>query len=519
MPFSQSSQMSTIIGWVEALKPRSILDVGIGMGQYGLLLRNNLENVNLFQIEGDRGWQRSKNNWQIVIDGIEGLAGCLTPVHEWAYSRIMIGEAMTLLNSMSTGQYELVMAINILEHLDRADGLRFLAELQRVASRAALVCTPKTFCPQNIPANPDENHLSVWSSEDLAANGFGELLPNDESWIAAWQSPHPAISRPEGTTPSPRWVVEWADKKDEADLLALFARAFGQAMPPDQWRWKYAAAEHWGTLVRKNGQIIAFYGGMPRPIRFFGKAGMAVQIGDVMVDPAQGRMLTRHGPFFLAASAYLERFIGPHKAYCLGFGFPSKRVNRLAEHLGLYESVGDVQEASWGPLRPRPHLSVSVRSFSATQTDLIEPLWQKMAADCTDAILPVRDGAYVRRRYLEHPTIPYLVFLARRRLFGRPFGLVVLRDHGDSGVELLDLVGPLDHLPSLVRIARQVTGALGRQKLFAWLTAPVAMALAASHPQLAALDVSIPTSIWDIPADVQRIRDRWWLMGGDADFR
>lgn len=319
--------------------------------------------------------------------------------------------------------------------------------------------------------------------------------------------------------PPPPWQVEWARQEDEADLLALFARAFGHAMLPDQWRWKYAAAEHWGALVRKNGQVIAFYGGMPRRISFFGETETAVQIGDVMVDPSQGRVLARHGPFFMAASAYLERFIGPHKAYRLGFGFPSKRVNRLAEHLGLYSSVGEVLEASWGSLRPRPHLTVSVRPLAATQTDLIEPLWQKMAADCVDFILPVRDGAYIRHRFFEHPATSYLAFLVRRRLSGQPFGLLILRDHGDVGVELLDLVGPLDHLSSLVRIARQVTGALGRQKLFAWLTEPVAKSLVASHPQLAATDVSIPTSIWKIPSDAQRIRDRWWLMGGDADFR
>jgi len=315
------------------------------------------------------------------------------------------------------------------------------------------------------------------------------------------------------------WQVEWARKEDEPELLALFARAFGHAMSPDQWHWKYAAAEHGGALVRKNGQVIAFYGGMPRPIRFFGKEDTAVQIGDVMVDPAQGRVLTRHGPFFKAASAYLERFIGPQKDYCLGFGFPSKRVNRLAEHLGLYASVGEVQEASWGPLRPRPHLTVSIRPLIAKQTGLVEPLWQKMAEECSNAILPVRDGAYILHRYLEHPTTFYHVFLVRRRLVGRAFGLLVLRDHGDGGVELLDLVGPLGHLPSLVGIARQVTGGLGRQKLFAWLTEPVAKALAASHPQLVATDVSIPTSIWQIPSEVERLRDRWWLMGGDADFR
>lgn len=45
MPFSFSNQLSTIIGYAEQQKPLSILDVGVGMGQYGFLLRTNLERV------------------------------------------------------------------------------------------------------------------------------------------------------------------------------------------------------------------------------------------------------------------------------------------------------------------------------------------------------------------------------------------------------------------------------------------------------------------------------------------
>lgn len=407
----------------------------------------------------------------------------------------------------------------------RANGLRPNCDEQYVYTLLTGDITP--CCQVKQPLDPEWNLFrhplgAIFQNlqyENMRFNLWNGIFP--EYCRGCGKTPPAPVEIPlsEATRPSAAWEVDWATREDEAELLALFARAFGYDMPPEQWRWKYAAVDPAGALVRKTGQAIAFYGGMPRPIRFFGKAETAVQIGDVMVDPAQGRALTRHGPFFRAASAYLERFIGPNKAYRLGFGFPSKRVNRLAEHLGLYSSVGDVQEASWSPLRPRPHLTVSIRPLAATQADLIEPLWQKMAADCTDFILGVRDGTYIRQRFLEHPTASYLVFLVKRRFFGQPVGLLVLRDHGDTGVELLDLVGARNRLPDLVRIARRITGKLGRQRLFAWLTRPVADNLAASHPQLVPTNVSIPTSIWDIPSEVHRIQDRWWLMGGDADFR
>ncbi|WP_395704132.1 hypothetical protein [Aquabacterium sp.] len=189
MPFSQSSQISTIVGCVEALRPQSVLDVGVGMGQYGFLLRTNLEHIHLFEVNGRDARQTPREHWRVRIDGIEGYGGYLTPVHQWAYNEVRVGDALQLLPTIADGAYELVMAIDILEHFDKADGLRFLQQCRRIARRMALVSTPKDFVEQHVEANPFEDHRSVWSREDLAAQGYGRVLPNGESWIAAWEAP------------------------------------------------------------------------------------------------------------------------------------------------------------------------------------------------------------------------------------------------------------------------------------------------------------------------------------------
>ena len=183
MPFSHSSQISTIVGFAEALKPTSVLDVGTGMGQYGFLLRNSLEFLNLFEIDGQHGRQRDRSQWQVTIDGIEGFAGYLTPVHHYAYSRMMVGDALALLPGIADGAYELVIAIDILEHFDTAPGLDFLAHCRRIARRAALVSTPKEFHAQEVEANPLENHRSVWTQAQLAEAGYAQVLPNADSWV------------------------------------------------------------------------------------------------------------------------------------------------------------------------------------------------------------------------------------------------------------------------------------------------------------------------------------------------
>lgn len=184
MPFSFSNQLSDIIGFAEQKKPKSVLDIGVGMGQYGFLLRTNLENVNLFEINGTNARQRDKNQWKIKIDGIEGYTGYLTPVHDYAYNQIMIGDALELLPMLDSHSYELVLAIDILEHFDKNQGIRFLKECRRVCSGSALISTPKTFIEQDVPANPFENHRSVWNDDDLKRCGFDTFLPNSLSWIA-----------------------------------------------------------------------------------------------------------------------------------------------------------------------------------------------------------------------------------------------------------------------------------------------------------------------------------------------
>jgi 2-polyprenyl-3-methyl-5-hydroxy-6-metoxy-1,4-benzoquinol methylase len=189
MPFSQTSQLSAIVGLIEQLNPSSLLDVGAGMGQYGFLARIKLEHVNLFCVNGKDARQRPKEEWRVRIDGIEGYAGYLTPVHGYAYSHMMIGEAGELLRGMAAGSYELVLAIDILEHYHRPEGLAFLDELKRVASRAVLVSTPKEFCVQEVEANPYEDHRSHWSYEDLARRGFTEILHNPESWVVVHRKP------------------------------------------------------------------------------------------------------------------------------------------------------------------------------------------------------------------------------------------------------------------------------------------------------------------------------------------
>lgn len=187
MPFSFSSQLSAIVGYAESLNPGSVLDVGIGMGQYGFLLRNNLEALNLFEIQGDCGWQRDRSQWRVKIDGIEAFEKYLTPVHRYAYTNIIIDDALSALPRIEDRKYEMVLAIDILEHFEKAQGLNFLQHCKRVCSKSLLVSTPKEFIEQQVPANPFEDHRSHWTPQDLIDAGATLFLQDTNSIIAVFE--------------------------------------------------------------------------------------------------------------------------------------------------------------------------------------------------------------------------------------------------------------------------------------------------------------------------------------------
>jgi len=187
MPFSQTSQITTIVQYMEWLQPTSILDVGTGMGQYGFLARMNLEHAHLFEVNGTQGHQRPRSEWRITIDGIEGCAAYQTPVHDYCYTHWWLGEALQVLPTLADNAYELVLAIDILEHLEKPAGYQFLRELLRIGQRAVLVSTPKEFMEQEVPANPYENHRSFWTQAELSAAGLHKTLENPHSWIMTWE--------------------------------------------------------------------------------------------------------------------------------------------------------------------------------------------------------------------------------------------------------------------------------------------------------------------------------------------
>ena len=313
----------------------------------------------------------------------------------------------------------------------------------------------------------------------------------------------------------PRWQVGHVLPTDFDDIAALFQQVFGHRLSPALWHWKYGAGRGNAVMARKDGKAVAHYGGMYRDIVVGGRRERVAQICDVMVQSQERGVLTRQGPFFLMGASWPEIY-GP-----LGFGFPTHRAMKVAEKMGLYTQVGQMAEVRWPPAKTRFRLATRIRPLErdrASDQALVEPLWAAMARDLRDSAVGVKDWAFLERRYFSHPHNHYEVLLVTARFTGKPMGIVVMR-RLEASCELLDVIGPLASLPTLLVQARRMACRWGLPYLYAWITTRHAPQFLACGGTEQALDLSIPASSWTRNPQSEMFQDKWWLMSGDTDFR
>lgn len=157
MPTSDLTQISTIMQLVTATPNiRSILDVGCGLGKYGVLCREYLEYRP----------NRPLHEWRLQIDAIESFTKYITQLHHHIYDEIYcmhIENATTYLKN----KYDLVLAIDVIEHLTKDSCTHFFNWLQSHAVNA-IITTPKRFYPQQaMYGNKGERHITHWTRKQI----------------------------------------------------------------------------------------------------------------------------------------------------------------------------------------------------------------------------------------------------------------------------------------------------------------------------------------------------------------
>lgn len=302
----------------------------------------------------------------------------------------------------------------------------------------------------------------------------------------------------------------------------LFKQVFAVELSLQHWDWKYANGGGVGMVVRDDqNQIAAYYGGVERRILDRGEPALTLQCCDTMVATTQRGTLSKKGPYFLAATTFLDTYIGYNRPYLFGFGFPNKRVMRLGEHLGVQADIGGVVQIEWEPASQDKLAGESFNADDPEHSRLLEGLWQAMSAEMGHKILTVRDQAYIQYRYLDNPTREYELTIVRDKDKDKdkdkPIGMVVTRQE-NGRLLLLEVVGSPTQFPSLVLFCRDLARRKNLSGIYGWVTEADLDLFADEEMTLTDIAVRIPTSVCTDGPPVEELKDKWYLTAGDTDF-
>ncbi len=69
--------------------------------------------------------------------------------------------------------FDIVVALDLIEHLEKSDGLKLLDLMEKIAAKKVIIYTPNGFLPQgDRENNPWQVHLSGWEAKEFEARGY-----------------------------------------------------------------------------------------------------------------------------------------------------------------------------------------------------------------------------------------------------------------------------------------------------------------------------------------------------------
>lgn len=163
MPTSGPEAVLPICARMMCQRPSRFLDIGCGNGKWGFLAREYAD------IWHWKPWGTC------VVDGVEVFERYILPHHRLIYSRIIIGDALSVLPTL-TEPYDIAVCADMIEHLTIEDGRRLL-DMIRTVARVAYVTTPVNWYRQGAAhGNEAERHLCLWTDEMLGEWGQVETI-------------------------------------------------------------------------------------------------------------------------------------------------------------------------------------------------------------------------------------------------------------------------------------------------------------------------------------------------------
>jgi len=176
MPSSKFLTIPYVLEIVTQLQPRTILDIGIGYGKYGVLFREYLD---IWRVD------TPYNDWEVKIIGIEAFEKYRNPVWE-VYDKVLIGDVRSHLIELKKTSFDLLFMGDVIEHFTKDEGKRILNE---IVYENAIIVTPYEVCKQGVVyGNSYEEHKSSWSLTDFEGREGLHSMLIKEAGIARYEN-------------------------------------------------------------------------------------------------------------------------------------------------------------------------------------------------------------------------------------------------------------------------------------------------------------------------------------------
>lgn len=163
MPSSRFDLIPFILNRVVMWRPKSILDIGVGFGKYGVLFREYLDIWDVDKPYDHKG---------LRLIGVEAFEKYRNPVWD-VYDKVYTEDILTILPELSRESFDLLFMGDVIEHLTKEEGVRILSSLNY---KRLIIVTPRMVSDQKaVYGNPYEIHKSQWSEEDFPGMGHWEI--------------------------------------------------------------------------------------------------------------------------------------------------------------------------------------------------------------------------------------------------------------------------------------------------------------------------------------------------------
>jgi hypothetical protein len=217
--------------------------------------------------------------------------------------------------------------------------------------------------------------------------------------------------------PAGRFTARPYRADDEERVLELWRLAFGKPLEPEIWRWKYAENPFGSRILlcldERGEAPVVMYSGVPLRANWNGRQVEIVQLMDIMSDPDYRKT----GLFVKTAEAYFDRFAGGDSV--LYYGIPGRYHFEIGARYLAYSGLESGVAFYQGNVRKIGDLFVAggrVRAEEHPGRDC-DALWQRLSEFYP--LAAVRDRAFLRWRFFNHPRRRYTLYSYRTGLFGR----------------------------------------------------------------------------------------------------